>query len=340
MGLNKFSDAGINRAYNAENMTHKTLFKVAILLPIMNEKDTLKRCLTSLVNQSCKDVAIIIQDNFSDDGSDQIISLFKNTYPNIFVNTSKMRVDSWENWDQLLQYAEKFFEFEYIFWIGGDDYLLENDYLENLYIKGVKNNLNIVTPTINIIEGKNGIFKNRVNIKLQSKFKLFRIIKYANNWENVNILHSLIRKSLYQDIIRKANGSHTNYVANDWWFGVSLIKRNRLESTSNVHFCKSQWESRRYSWIEGATLEVIAFSGYARYRKFIRHLFQDFEILRKHILRPHPLRSHLSSYEISVIVSFFSVKAIIRPPFIIGKWFFVKCNSFLRKPITSRPTIN
>lgn len=320
-------------------MKHETLFKVAVLLPIMNERETLERCLTSLVNQSCQDVVIIIQDNFSDDGSGHIISSFKNTFPNIFVHTRLTRVDQWENWDQLLQYAEKFFEFEYIFWMGGDDYLVEIDFLENLYNKGVRNNLNIVTPTINIIEGETGIIKTRLNIKLQSRFKLFRIIKYSTKWENVNILHSLIRKSLYQDIIRKSGGSHTNYIAHDWWRGVSLIKQNPLESTNYVHFCKSQWKARRYEWIEGTTSEVIAFSGYKRYRKFILHLFQDLEVLRRHVLRPHPLRSNLTSYEISIIVTFFLIKSVIRPPFILGKWFFVKCNSFLRIPRTFRSTI-
>jgi glycosyltransferase involved in cell wall biosynthesis len=328
-------------SFDVENkLKNKNNFKVAVLLPIMNEVGTLERCLTSLVNQSLQGVAIIIQDNFSDDGSDQIIAGFKNSYPNVFTNTRLTRIDSWENWDQLLQYAEEFFDFEYLFWMGGDDYLAEIDFFQNLYLKGIENNLDVITPTINNIDGKTGVFKGRLEIKLQSKFKLFRMLKYSNNWENVNILHSLIRKTLYQEIIAKASGSHTQYIANDWWFGANIVAKNQLVSTKNAHFCKSHWEARRYSWINKTSLEETQASTYGRYRKFRFHLFQDFSILRNHIFIPHPLKNSLTSYEFAIILVLFVIRTVIRPPMIFVKWLNVKCQAYLCKPLTSGSAIN
>lgn len=306
----------------------------------MNEVATLDRCLTSLANQSLRDVAIIIQDNFSDDGSDKVLAFFENSFSNIFVSTRLTRVDSWQNWDEVLRKAEEFFEFEYLFWLGGDDYLAESDFLQNLYEKGVRDNLNVVTPTIKIIEGKNGNFKKYIEIQLQSKYKLFRLLKYANNWDNVNVLHSLIRKPLYREIISKADDSHTRYIANDWWFGANIISKNQVESMKYVHFCKSQWGARRYPWIESKSVERTDSSTNDRLMMFSRHLFQDFSILRNHLLRPHPLRDSLTAYEISIILAFYFIRTLFRPLVIFGKWFCSKFISYLRKPFTSSPTVN
>lgn len=305
-------------------MNDKPYFEVAVLLPIMNEAVTLERCLDSLMKQTLKSIVVIIQDNDSDDGSTEIISYYQRNFSNIYVNINASRIDSWVNWDLLWRYAEDTFDFEYLFWIGGDDYLLENNFFQILFNKGLASKLNVITPTINVIEGENGEFKKQVSIQLQSKIKFIRLLKYVNRWDNVNLLHSLIRKSLYQNIISNAGHSHTSYIANDWWFGAHIISKNQIQSLVNVHFCKSQWKSRRYQWIEKPHENTSGKTVNNRYVKFGKHLFQDFEILKNHIFHSHPLKHSLTKYEGSIITILHVVKIFYRPFVLSTRWIIFK----------------
>lgn len=318
----------------------KPQFKVAVLLPIMNEAEALERCLDSLVNQTLDSIAIIIQDNDSNDGSSEIISHYQKKFSNIFVNTNSKRVDSWMNWDLLWRYAEESFEFEFLFWMGGDDFLMENDFLRVLYNKGFGSNLEIVTPTINVIEGESGEFKTQVSIQLQSKVKFIRLMKYVNRWENVNLLHSLIRKTLYRKIIANADNSHTSYIANDWWFGAKIISGHQVKSLSSAHFCKSQWRARRYEWIEKPLVKTSTKTVQKRSGVFGKHIFQDFEILRKHIFHSHPIKHSLTKYEVLVIAMFQVAKTIYMPVIRLTRWTFYKLRTIRIKPIASSSTIN
>ena len=55
--------------------------KLSIIVPVYNVKDFLSACLNSLVTQTLDDYEIILIDDGSTDGSAEIISEYKNKYP-------------------------------------------------------------------------------------------------------------------------------------------------------------------------------------------------------------------------------------------------------------------
>ena len=57
--------------------------KVSIIVPVYNVEEYLERCLDSLVNQTLKDIEIIIVNDGSTDGSKEIIQKYLNKYKNI-----------------------------------------------------------------------------------------------------------------------------------------------------------------------------------------------------------------------------------------------------------------
>jgi len=284
----------------------------------MNEINTLERCLKSLLNQSFKDIGIIIQNNYSDDGSEKIIMSFQSMHPNVFFYNTNCRIDQWKNWDVLFNNAIENFHFDYLFWIGGDDYVLENDFFQSLYEKAVKENLNVVTPVINIIDGQTGELKERFHIELNSKFKLNRILQFSINWTNVNLTHSLIARNLYTEILNISGGSHTNYMGNDWWRCVTIVRLYKIESYEVCNFFKSQWNKTRYSWTSDTDQKHrLVFSN--RIFNFLQHLFRDSTLILSHLYGNHPLRDRLSYGEKSVIWIVFMFKAITNPFYYFAK---------------------
>ena len=57
--------------------------KVSIIIPVYNVEEYLERCLDSIVNQTLKDIEIIIVNDGSTDGSKEIIQKYTSEYKNI-----------------------------------------------------------------------------------------------------------------------------------------------------------------------------------------------------------------------------------------------------------------
>lgn len=64
--------------------------KVSVIVPVYNVEEYLERCLDSLVNQTLKDIEIIIVNDGSTDGSKEKIQKYINTYKNIVYLEKKM----------------------------------------------------------------------------------------------------------------------------------------------------------------------------------------------------------------------------------------------------------
>lgn len=57
--------------------------KISVIVPIYNVEKYLKQCLDSVLNQSLKEIEIILVDDGSTDKSKEIISDYENKCPNV-----------------------------------------------------------------------------------------------------------------------------------------------------------------------------------------------------------------------------------------------------------------
>lgn len=57
--------------------------KVSVIVPVYDVEKYLSKCLDSLVNQTLKDIEIIIVNDGSPDNSQSIIDIYQNNYPNL-----------------------------------------------------------------------------------------------------------------------------------------------------------------------------------------------------------------------------------------------------------------
>lgn len=114
------------------------MIKVSVIVPVYNVEKYITKCLESLVNQTLKDIEIIIVDDGSKDGSDAIIKEYKQKYPNIvYVEKSNGGLSDARNYG--LPYASG----EYIAFLDSDDYV-DGTIYEKMYNKAIEENADYV----------------------------------------------------------------------------------------------------------------------------------------------------------------------------------------------------
>lgn len=112
--------------------------KISVIVPVYNTEKYLKRCLTSITNQSLKEIEILIINDGSTDNSDEIIEEFQKKDLRIkVINKKNGGLASARN------IGIDISEGEYILHIDSDDWVEEN-YLQDIYNYAIQKKLDIV----------------------------------------------------------------------------------------------------------------------------------------------------------------------------------------------------
>lgn len=114
------------------------MIKVSIIVPVYNVEKYLEKCLKSLVNQTLKDIEIIVVNDGATDNSQDIIDKFDLKYDNIIAlkKTNGGLSDA-------RNYGVGFAKGKYIGFVDSDDFVDEDMY-ENLYNKAILDKSDIV----------------------------------------------------------------------------------------------------------------------------------------------------------------------------------------------------
>ena len=119
--------------------------KISVIVPVYNVYDYLDKCLKSLVNQTLKDIEILIVNDGSTDKSQEIIDKYSKKYKNIkaFKKPNSGLSDT-------RNYALGHVTGEYITFVDSDDYV-EPDMYMKMYEKAKSGNYDIVACDINYV---------------------------------------------------------------------------------------------------------------------------------------------------------------------------------------------
>ena len=114
------------------------MVKVSVIIPVYNVQKYIAKCLDSLVNQTLKDIEIIVVNDGSPDNSQKIVDKYVKKYPQMIKSYIK------ENGGQgsARNFGIKKAHGEYIGYVDSDDYVRE-DMFEKLYNKAKEDNLDI-----------------------------------------------------------------------------------------------------------------------------------------------------------------------------------------------------
>lgn len=144
--------------------------KVSVIVPVYNVEKFIDKCLNSLVNQTLKEIEIIVVNDGTKDNSQKIIDKYVKKYPDKIKSYIK------ENGGQgsARNYGLKKASGEYIGYVDSDDFV-EKDMYKKLYNKAKENNYDIVVcGNYNVSEdyqNKNiDAFINNYNTDLENIF--------------------------------------------------------------------------------------------------------------------------------------------------------------------------
>lgn len=160
--------------------------KVSVIIPIYNNADTIKRCLDSILDQTYKNIEIIIVNDGSTDNVENILKLYSNNSNIIIFNNNNYGVSYSRNYG--IQNATG----KYIAFVDGDD-TIDKNFIEEAINISDKYNADIVCGELNRVDKK---YNNKIGNKNNKADNLS--ITEINDIDN--LLHCMITNSNYRNI--------------------------------------------------------------------------------------------------------------------------------------------
>lgn len=112
--------------------------KVSVIVPVYNVEKYLDKCLNSLVNQTLKDIEIIVVNDGTKDNSQKTIDEYAKKYKNI-----KAYKKENGGLSSARNYGLKYASGEYIAFVDSDDWI-EKDMYEKMYNKAIEKDFDLV----------------------------------------------------------------------------------------------------------------------------------------------------------------------------------------------------
>ena len=137
--------------------------KVSLIVPVYNVENYLRKCLDSLVNQTFKDIEIIVVNDGTKDNSQKIIDEYCEKYPEIV----KSFIKDNGGLSSARNYGVKKSNGEYLGFIDSDDYI-DLDYCEKMYNQAKKEDSDVVASQVKYIY-RDKISYNNFNKDLYNK---------------------------------------------------------------------------------------------------------------------------------------------------------------------------
>jgi glycosyltransferase involved in cell wall biosynthesis len=200
---------------------------VSIVFTSFNHKEYLKQALDSLINQTYSNLEIIIVDDCSTDGSQEILFKYEHLR-NISLKLQTVNSGSYVN---ASNFGASFAKGEYILFAQCDDFA-EHNQIEIMVEKFNKNNtVGVVFSKSNLVD-KNGIVYTNDFIGRERSFK--KAIKNSNIIRGTEmreflsfscVIPNLSAALIKHDLFKKINGLSNKYlVVADWAFWLDLTQ--------------------------------------------------------------------------------------------------------------------
>lgn len=221
---------------------------VTIGLPTFNRVESFDKTLRSAISQDYPNLEIIISDNASTDGTEQICNLLKNEYENITYIRQKQNLGAGNNFITVLHHAKG----EYFMWLGDDDWL-DSNYISACVAQFQKD------PGATIVGGLpkyyignryiySGIAMNLIDDSAQKRLReYFRQVKHNG------IIYGLMRT---EAIRRKP---FRNVLGNDLLFVASFVFNGRIYTLEqcSVHRRRGGISSQNKAFVKAMGLPWI-----------------------------------------------------------------------------------
>lgn len=187
-------------------MLNKEIF-ISIVVPVYNTEQYLDECLQSILKQTIiENIELICVNDGSSDNSLEILNLYKEKFPNmIIIDQKNSGAPTARN--NGLRVATG----EYVYFIDSDDYIINDNCLNELYNVAKKAFLDILN--FNHLILKNNSLK-KVSIKRENN-KIYTGKEYLSTSEKGNITNPPWDKLLKRSYLKEINFSYTSGIIHD-----------------------------------------------------------------------------------------------------------------------------
>lgn len=198
--------------------------KVSIVVPVYNVEPFIVQCFNSLINQTLKEIEIILINDFSTDRSGKICDEFAKNDSRITVIHNEKNLKQGISRNKGIEIAKG----EYIGFIDPDDWV-DIDYYEKLYETAIQNSSDIVkTERIKILPDGNQETQKKQNREilhgLKNKKPLFLLFNYEHTTAIFRTELIIKNKVLYPSI---RNSQDVVFLLNATYFlkSISIISK-------------------------------------------------------------------------------------------------------------------
>ncbi len=136
-----------------------SLPKISIITPTYNCLNTIEKTIESVVSQSYLKVEYIIVDALSNDGTIDIIDKYSKEFPNIVRYISEKDHGIYDAMNKGTWLATG----EWVYYLGGDDYLYDRDVLKNVFAQADTSEFNLIYG--NVKHGSGAVGSGEVSRK-------------------------------------------------------------------------------------------------------------------------------------------------------------------------------
>jgi len=173
--------------------------KISVIVPVYNVEEYLERCLNSLVNQTLKDIEIIVVNDGSPDNSQKIIDKYVKKYKNV-----KSYIKKNGGLSDARNYGLKYATGEYISFIDSDDYVDET-MMEKMYNKAISNDYDLVVCNLEMVDGQfkliKKVFSNlEYDINSVEEIRKYMLVIYSS------AVNKIYKRSLFDEKVRFKKG--------------------------------------------------------------------------------------------------------------------------------------
>ena len=196
---------------------------VSIIIPTYNSEDYLNQALKSIVNQTFKDIEVLIMDGLSSDKTVEIAEKFKQDLPQIQIYSDKDN-GIYDAMNKGIKKAKG----EWIYFMGSDDTFYENKTLQNFK--------DLEKLELDILYGN--VYSNNFNGLYDGEFSLTKLIKK-------NVCHQAMfyRKKVFE---KKGNFNLKYKVYADWDFNIRCFFSKKI-NTKYHNFTVANFADGGYS---------------------------------------------------------------------------------------------
>lgn len=209
--------------------------KISVVIPIYNSEKHIEKCLESVLNQTLKEIEIIVINDGSKDNSLKKIKKYE--------KDDRVKIISRENEGVSFTRNEGIANGvgEYVYFLDSDDYLEKNDTLEILYNKCEKENLDIlVFDYYKVINNKKEYIKN---IEIEGIIKKDDYFYNVIDYNGCSIWSKIIRRNLY--IKNNIKFLESIFLAEDWNISIKLgFLAEKIGKINEVFYNYVQHESQ------------------------------------------------------------------------------------------------